>query len=193
MKVRITAVLMLAFAGSTGAQAQTAPRLTFELQSESRVWVEGTSTVRSYRCEAEVITGGVVGSGASLAAERVAHEVGSGSLAIAVDRLECGNGTMNAHMKKALKLDGNPTIQFAMKQVAVSGSTASVSGNLTIAGETRAVTLSGELSQEADGGLRLRGVHELLMTEYGVAPPRLMAGTLRVHDPVRIGFEVVFR
>lgn len=31
------------------------------------------------------------------------------------------------------------------------------------------------------------------MTEFGVKPPRLMLGTLKVHDNVTVFFDVVFK
>jgi polyisoprenoid-binding protein YceI len=193
MKARIAAAILLTFGTAGIAGAQAAPRISFSLQPESRIWVEGTSTVRSYSCDAEVMSATVQSSGSTLVRDRVAAEVASGSLSVVVDRLECGNTTMNGHLRRALKSDANPSIEFRMKRLATQGDKAWVTGDLTIAGQRREITLYGDLVQEAGGALRLRGTHDVNMTEFGVTPPRLMAGTLRVHENAKVGFDVLFR
>jgi polyisoprenoid-binding protein YceI len=65
-----------------------------------------------------------------------------------------------------------------------------MTGPLTIAGQSRDVTINGTAVRE-NGRLRVTGSKQLTMTEFGVQPPRLMAGTMRVHAPVTIGFDVV--
>jgi hypothetical protein len=37
----------------------------------------------------------------------------------------------------------------------------------------------------------VQGVHELNMTEWGIRPPRLMLGTLRVHEDVQVHFDLL--
>ena len=31
------------------------------------------------------------------------------------------------------------------------------------------------------------------MTDYGVKPPSLMMGTMKVHDPVKLNFDVILK
>lgn len=163
--------------------------LTF--QSGSRVWVQGTSTVRSYRCESTQLAGSASTGGTELA--QLAQ--GRGELTIALSSLDCRNGTMNGHMRTALKAQQHPAIRFRANSVAVTpaGATSAnvrLTGPLTIAGETREVTVNATAAWQG-GRLRLTGTKELTMTDFGVQPPRLMAGTMRVHAPVTIGFDVV--
>lgn len=168
--------------------AATVP-LTF--QSGSRVWVQGTSTVRSYRCESTQLSGSATTAGTEVA--QLAQ--GRGELTIPLSSLDCNNGTMNGHMRNALKAQQNPNIRFRATSVAVtpSGATTAnvrLTGPLTIAGETREVTVNATAAWQ-NGRLRLTGTKQLSMTDFGVQPPRLMAGTMRVHAPVTIGFDVV--
>jgi polyisoprenoid-binding protein YceI len=160
---------------------------------ESKVWVSGTSTVRSWRCESTQV------SGSSDAATTDLAQIGStrGEITIPVSTLDCRNGTMNGHMRNALKAAQNPNLRFRATQVRVTpGSaaegTVAMTGQLTIAGQTREVTINGTAVRE-NGALRVRGTEDLTMTDYGVQPPRLMAGTMRVNAPVTIGFDVVLR
>jgi polyisoprenoid-binding protein YceI len=89
-------------------------------------------------------------------------------------------------------------IAFRMNRLNVTPASAgqaraSLEGRLRIAGQDRPVTLTGELIEAPDGSLRLRGTHEFPMSQFGVAPPRLMAGTLRVHDPVKVQYDLILR
>ena len=55
-----------------------------------------------------------------------------------------------------------------------------MTGPLTIAGQSREVTITGTAARQ-NGRLRVTGSKQLTMTDFGVKPPRLMAGTMRVH------------
>ena len=190
------AASMLVLAIATPAAAW-APVLAgrMDVQPTSKLWVEGTSTVRSYKCEASKLTGNVElrGDKAPAALAELSQAAQSGELSVAVASLECGNGTMNEHLRKALKASENPTIKFTLTspQVAADG-TAKISGKLSIAGKENPVVLSGTVTQEADG-LRLKGSKELKMTEFGVKPPSLMMGTMKVGDLVKVRYELVLK
>jgi polyisoprenoid-binding protein YceI len=174
-------------AGMIVLPALLAAATPLSFQSGSRVWVTGTSTVRSWRCESTQVTGTAQGEGTELA--QVAQS--RGEITIPLSSLDCRNGTMNGHMRTALKAGENPTLRFRATTVAVTPQGAArMTGPLTIAGQTREVTINGTAARE-NGKLRVTGSKQLTMTDYGVTPPRLMAGTMRVHAPVTIGFDVV--
>ena len=170
------------------AAAGLLPPLSF--QPQSRVWVEGTSTVRGYRCESTGVTGTAQAASAQLAD---LASVPRAEVTIPVASLDCRNGTMNGHMRRALRAEQNPDIRLRASavQVAPSGA-ARISGELTIAGQTRPVTLDGTVASE-EGKVRVRGSKRLVMTDFGVQPPTLMMGTMKVAAPVTIGFDVVLK
>ncbi|HEX6373991.1 MAG TPA: YceI family protein, partial [Longimicrobium sp.] len=154
-----------------------AAAVPLSFQSGSRVWVSGTSTVRSWRCESTQLTGSAQADGTELA--QVAQS--RGEITIPLSTLDCRNGTMNGHMRNALKAAENPTIRFRATSVAVSPEGAvRMTGPLTIAGQSREVTINGTAARQS-GKLRVTGSKQINMTEYGVTPPRLMAGTMRVN------------
>jgi polyisoprenoid-binding protein YceI len=163
---------------------------TLSIQPQSRVWVEGTSTVRGYRCESTSVSGTAQASSAQLAD---LASVPRADVSIPVASLDCRNGTMNGHMRKALKSEQNPTIRLRANSVQVSpAGAAKISGDLTIAGQTRPVTIDGTAASE-DGRVRVRGSKRLVMTDFGVQPPTLMMGTMKVAAPVTIGFDVALK
>jgi polyisoprenoid-binding protein YceI len=63
-----------------------------------------------------------------------------------------------------------------------------VAGSLTLHGETHAVRAEVSL---ADG--RYRGVTAFKLTDFGIRPPVVAGGTVRVRDEVRIVFDVALR
>ena len=105
---------------------------------------------------------------------------------------------MNDHMRKALQADEHPVIAYRHRaHEIVPGADGSarvkIAGLLTIVGQEREITMEAEATLAEDGALRLQGSHELDMTEWGVKPPRLMLGTLKVHDDVTIYFDFILR
>ncbi len=178
----------------TPVPADSAARI---LTAESRIQVAGGSTVRSWECGTGTFAG-EIRLAPGLAAFQVAdlgQAVQGVDLRIPVATLDCDNGTMNNHMWNALKSRDHTEIRFQLDRYTVtpegtSGS-AELRGNLTIAGTTHPHTLTVEVSEMEGGQLRVRGTSEFPMTEFGVQPPRLMLGTLRVHDPVTVTFDLV--
>jgi polyisoprenoid-binding protein YceI len=108
-----------------------------------------------------------------------------------VASLDCGNGTMNSHMKKALKSDGNPQIFWKMSSYSVSGTDVTMKGRLSIAGKENPIELKATGDAESDGTIRMKGSTKFRMSEYGVKPPSLMLGSMKVGDPVTVSFDLV--
>jgi polyisoprenoid-binding protein YceI len=167
--------------------------LPLSFQPGSRVWVVGTSTARSYRCESTQVEGVAQAPTAELAH---LNEVTGARVTIPIATLDCRNATMNGHMRTALKAAQYPTLSLQVSSAtltaAAEGSAVRMSGTLTIAGTTRPVNIDGTVVSEA-GQLRVRGTKDVVMTEFGVRPPSLMMGTRRVRPNATIGFDVLLK
>lgn len=183
MKKLSIAVGTLSLLGTAiGAQLAFAP---LSLTKTSRVWVDGTSNVRSFSCAATNIQADVLGEPTA----EPSSAVKSGSLVIPVASLDCKNGKMNEHMRNALKADKNPQIKWRMSSYRVDGTSVTIDGFLTIAGKENPIELKGTGSVD-NGILRFKGTKQFKMTEYGVKPPTMMFGTMRVGDAVTVGFDI---
>src|SRR5512146_3019590 len=184
--IGMTLALVATLAAGIAAQGPNALRLT--LGPEKKIWLEGTSTVRRYSCQTQSFE--AVPSPAPSPTAPLAGAVKSVEVKVPVKTLSCGNGTMEEHLRKALKADENPEIRFELQSYQVGTKTAegtavTAEGTLTIAGSTKPVELQGVVTPTATG-LRVVGQKEIQMTEWGVKPPKLMLGTLKVADAVTI-------
>ena len=179
-----------------GARAVTDGGL--DLQAESKLWVGGTSSVRGWECKATTFAV-TVESAPNAAATVLAGEkaVGAVELTAPVGKLECGNGQMNGHMRKALKADEHAQIAFRLSSYELNRSNDSLlvtmTGSLTLGGTEKPIELVGVATGAPDGALRVAGTYALRMTDFGLKPPTLMFGRIKVHDLVKVGFDVVLK
>jgi polyisoprenoid-binding protein YceI len=179
-------VMALGAVAVATAGAQLAIARSYTLARESRIWFEGTSTVRSFKCSAPKVDAVIAGEANAAPSELVQ----AASLSIPVAQLDCGNGTMNEHMRKALKANENPQIAWKMTSYSVEGANVAIDGRLTIAGKENAVEIRGTGSTE-NGALKFKGSKQIRMTEYGVKPPSLMLGTMKVGDAITVSFDLL--
>jgi polyisoprenoid-binding protein YceI len=114
-----------------------------------------------------------------------------------VSTLDCRNTTMNGHMRNALKAAQAPEIRFHATSVRVNATsadagTAEMQGTLSIAGQDRPTTINAQVVKE-NGQIRVRGTKHITMTDWGVRPPSLMLGAMKVNPAVTVGFDVVLK
>lgn len=158
------------------------------LEPTSTVWVEGGSTVRGWKCTAKQIDAQVVGDPAAGVAELVT----GATVVIPVEQLDCGNGKMNEHMRKALQADKNPELEFALNSYDVTGSAATLKGTLKIAGTTKPIEIPATLSEQGKE-VRVKASKQINMKDWGVKPPSLMLGTMKVKEVVTLGIDVAVK
>ena len=206
---RLSALALLVLpAPALGAQSAVVQRAltppetgaVLTIQPESRLWFEGTSTVRDFRCDATHVDGVVELDPArpSIAVADLQQSVRAVRLDIAVADLDCRNNTMNDHMRKALKAQDHPGIAYRLTahkiEVQENGNgLATLEGELTIAGTTQPVAITAVVTPGAEGTLKVQGTKEIIMTDYGVSPPKLMMGALKVNPRVLVNFDVVLK
>jgi polyisoprenoid-binding protein YceI len=192
---RLLPIVTLAAAIPTLAWTHFMVPLT--LQPESKLWVEGKSTIKDFTCKAQELSA-VVEGGANAVAQVAAGEKGIQTVKVTVpaDKMECGNGTMNEHMKKALKVEEFPTIQFKLTSYDVSkgaeGSTGTLKGTLTLGGVQKSISIPAE-SRTDGGALHVTGAYEVKMSEYELKPPSLMFGRIKVRDAVDVKFDLLLK
>ena len=168
------------------------------LQTASRLWVEGTSNVRGFSCTAKGIDAEIPAQAGAVSALIAGEKAVDGVVVrIPAGQIDCGNGTMNDHMYKAIKAKANPTIELRVTSYEMKrggdGITGTLDGTLTIGGTTRQVTIPAIGKSTEAGTLQVTGTYPVKMTEYGLKPPTLMLGTMKVDELVRVNFNLLLK
>jgi polyisoprenoid-binding protein YceI len=167
------------------------------LEPQSRLWIDGKSTVRKFSCKAgafDVAVDAAPDAVASvLAGQKAVRTV---TVTVPAAKMECGNGTMNEHMLKALKVKDAPTIEFKLAAYDVAkggaGVQGTLSGSLTLGGVTKEITIPAQAAAEA-GALHVTGTYTVDMREYGLKPPSLMMGTMKVDPAIAVSFDLYLK
>ena len=148
--------------------------------------VSGTSTIRGWTC---TVSGTAeVAPGSSPPVSGFADGVRSAALIVPVAEFECPDETMTEHLLEAMKPAEFPEITFELESYEGAGGSVQASGTLTIHAVTSPVSFPISLAPSG-AGVEIAGEVSLDMTAYGVEPPVVMLGLLRVRPQVRIQFE----
>jgi polyisoprenoid-binding protein YceI len=197
MKTNIkTTLLALAIVLPSGAWTVANEMLV--LQPQSRLWIDGTSSIRSFSCKAAEVNAVVEATGPNAIPQLLLADKGVKSVRVTVpaERLDCGNGTMNEHMRKAIKLTEFDSIEFRLADYDVARNADGVSGTsngtLLLGGVTKPITLKAEGKPEV-GMLHITGSYDLDMTEYGLKPPTLMFGRIKVGKTVKVNYDLLLK
>ena len=196
--LRLDRKLMIAAIALSPLLAASAAIARLSLQPDSQLWVEGTSTVRGFKCAATSMDADIATSRSDAATALASGEKAVTTVAFRVPaaQLDCKNSTMNEHMRKAIKAEASPVIEFELggyDLVPAAGKVgAKMTGTLSLGGVTKPVVVNAELVQEA-GGVRVKGTYDLKMTEFGLKPPSLMMGTMKVNELVKVNFDLVLK
>ena len=181
------------------AIAWTEIREPLLLQPQSKLWIKGSSTMRSFECKATGFDASVDAAGAGAVSAVLAGEkaVRTVQVTVPTSKLECGNGTMNDHMLKALKAKEHQTIEFRLASYEMTPAGDAMQGKLTgtlvIGGVQKTVTIAATATDGTDGALHVVGSHEVSMKEFGLKPPTLMMGTLKVDERVKVSFDLYLK
>lgn len=168
------------------------------VQPESKLWVEGTSTIRSFACKVPEFALTVSGDGGAVPSVLAGQKaVKSVELSVPAAKIDCGNGTMNDHMRKALKVDENSTIRFMLSgyDVAASakGAEGTVRGGLLLGGTERPIDVRALASDAGNSSMRVVGGYELALSAFDLKAPSLMFGRIKVGDKVQVKFDLVLK
>lgn len=181
------------------AIAWTEIREPMTLEPQSKLWIKGNSTMRSFECKATAVDAAVDAEGPAAAAAVLDGKkaVRTVQVTVPVSRLDCGNGTMNDHMWKALKAKEHQVIEFRLASYEMSPAGDAMQGQLTgtlsIGGVQKPVTISATATAGANGTLHVVGSHDVSMKEFSLKPPSLMMGTMKVDERVKVSFDLFLK
>jgi polyisoprenoid-binding protein YceI len=109
---------------------------------------------------------------------------------IAAASLSSPKEGIDKNMHKALKVKEHPAIRFSLRALEPIGEGYRAIGMLAIAGVEKEIVLDLQV-QRKGAALSVTGGTDLLMTDFGIAPPKAMLGMLRTNPKVRIRLELI--
>lgn len=203
--------LASAIAAEAESRALRDQQRMIHMEPPGRLWIEGRSTMHGWSTETDRLCLRLVvnGSAALPATEAdwqkavTERRVRRWEVAVPVLSLKSEYETLDEKLYEAMKAQEHPYVRFVMldywlqEPPAPAEGTSGVAGQalvrarglLTIAGVERPVTLDVTLRYE-NGGIHLTGSKPIRMTEFGIKPPTMFLGTLKVQDEVTVHFDL---
>ena len=192
-QIVLAAVALLAMAAHGWAQIAVAP--------VGSLRIEGDSTLHKWTSTATVVAMTFTladGAPQNLSEALKASKIRSMDVKISVAGLKSGESGLDKNLRKAMDADKYPDVVYHLDHYEMTAGsadgvmTAKTSGQLTISGQTKPVTIDVEFHLGQDAA-SLKGSYTLEMSDYGIKPPSLMLGAIKVRDPVTIRFELLLK
>lgn len=206
--LRMLAVAAVALAAAPArAAAPDSSASAVALGPGSRLWIEGTSTLHEYESETHDVT---VSYGRDPAATPVADAAGlealvraAGIRSIDVDvpvlSLRSKKSGLDKNLWRSLEAKDHPVIRCRLTHVtALPGASNTDTlrirgeGTLEVAGQVRPIVLEARGWRDVSG-LWVSGSHSMLMSGFGIKPPTMMMGALRVADRVTVSYRLLLK
>ena len=200
MKTGLSNVMHIGAAAVVGAvllvgpsAAQNAP-LTM---GTARLTIAGTSNIHDYTATTTAVRLTRVQLGTAPAGDLLEHALKPGvvqafEVTIPAKSLASPKEGLDKNMHKALKADEHPDITFKLLRFENRPAPATglrAIGVLRVAGVDRQVAID-IATERKDATLLVKGTLALLMTDFGIAPPKAMMGMLKTDPKITITFDV---
>jgi YceI-like domain len=183
----------------TAATSQEAPSSPLRLGS-SHISIAGTSNIHAYTASTTAarivrlqVANGVLGANANAWDEILKPgAIEAFEISIPAATLSSPKEGIDKNMHKALKVTEHPDITFRLSRFESAASQAALRaiGTLRIAGVEREVTLELK-TRRNEFSFTVSGEVQLLMTDFGITPPKAMLGMLKTDPKVTVTFETV--
>ncbi|MFK7810882.1 MAG: YceI family protein [Maribacter sp.] len=174
MKKKLALVFFVGFSLFSLAQD------SFKLSYESKLSIDGTSTVHSWTVTANKMLGDLTLKDGSPTAIKFDVSV--------ADILSERGATMDKKMHAALKKEEHPKVSFVLERIK---ETNILIGTLTIAGTEKNVEIDSKITSETNK-MKIKGEKKIVLKDFGMEPPKAMFGQIIVGDEVTVKFDLVF-
>lgn len=175
------------------SRAQNATPLPLALDT-ARVTLAGTSNIHDYSATTSTVrltSARVVQPVADADGLLAPGAVEGFEVAVPAATLVSDKDGLNKNMHKALLADKHPNIVFRLARIEAGAAGAlKAVGTLQIAGKAKEMAFDLTTERQASS-LKISGRTNLLMTDFGIAPPKAMLGMLKTDPKVTVTFEAV--
>lgn len=115
---------------------------------------------------------------------------------VPVSTLKCQNGMMERAMRQAMRADRDTAAQSITgvfeiydEMRPVDPREAHLAGALRVAGRVRNVFFRARIEPQTDA-LRVRSVVLLMLSDFGIDPPRVLFGVVRARDAITVEVDL---
>jgi polyisoprenoid-binding protein YceI len=162
----------------------------------ARITIAGTSNIHDYTASTTTARVTRVRLGSAVAGDAFWDEVQKPGgleafdISITAGSLKSTKEGLDKNMYKALKVKEHPEITFSLARIEGQPGALNAIGTLRIAGAEREVTLPLKTVRKGEK-LAVSGTLGVLMTDYGIAPPKAMMSMVKADPKITITFEVL--
>lgn len=198
-RLNLTSIALLIILMSASNFCQNGSSLISRFQPESKLWLEGTSTLHDFTITANNIKSSIsfessMNENNSLEEFKITYL----KLIVPIWKLDSGNESMDENMQEALSAEVNPNIVFELISPVVfsfdnviDSITINATGNLMVAGTKKLVDLNITVVKQSENEFEFKGEIKLLMTDFGVEPPSMFFGTMNTGNEITVKFEMI--
>jgi len=196
--VCLLAIALSLAAARAAAPEQDAPSTPLRLDT-ARVTIDGTSNIHAYTASTTAVRVTRVQLASGVAGPNFWEEIvkpgalEAFELSIPAAKLSSPKDGLDKNMHKALKVNEHADITFRLLRLEPrSGAAGALRGVgvLQIAGVERETALDVTTARK-ESTLTVQGKVQLLMTDFGITPPKAMLGMLKTDPKVTVTFETV--
>lgn len=190
--------LLLGLLATAMARAQYPPPLQIlHAGAGSTLTIRGSTTIGArWHCTASNVDARLA-IVSPVAADSTIPDVRGVALHVPVSVLRCQSSAMERAMRQALKVDQDTSARTITARFEINDSIPAASrahpllvGGLRVAGTERNVILRAAVTRHEDGTVLVRSIVPLQLSQFGIAPPRVLLGTVRARDAVSVEIEL---
>lgn len=159
----------------------------YRQSDDSYLSISGTSTLNPWTMNSDE---GKYRVEFELSDEGLPVKLNSLSLSLPCESLKSGHSAMDKNAYSALNADSYKLITFILTSSKISSGKIECTGNLTVAGSTKSISIETTYRPLESQALLFTGKKKLKMSDFGIEPPSFMFGTVSTGDEITVSFNV---
>lgn len=167
------------------------------VDSNSSLNIEGRSNVSAFYCE---VTKYLEADTLQYVNNETTRQFvfTNSSLSVDINDFDCHQRIITSDFRKTLKADQNRFLKIHFISVDafdVCNHNQVVKGKVEIllAGHIKCTTIDFKINATSTGLIQMNGSKNMLFSEFNVAPPRKLAGIIRIKEEIKVNFQLFFK
>jgi len=167
------------------------------IEKNSSLSIEGKSNVNSFRCDViEYLRPDTIEFYKEDHYQRFFTVRGGPT--ILINRFDCHQKYITADLRKTLKAGENAALKIGLLSIGnftprADGQKVKGSVAIELAGITQKMDIDFSVQTDERGFLHLCGSRVVLFSDFGLTPPRKLAGLIKVEEQINVSFQLVLR